>query len=98
MRIKLTSPMPFKGSQKRKGDVIDVHPSLGEKLIEQGHKKTDEAPVVKVSSDILSDEKVDALPYKDLKALVFSMNIKTDDAKSDTLKVALKSHFATLRL
>jgi len=97
MYIKLTSPMPFKGSQKQKGDVIDVHPSLGEKLIEKGHKKTDEEPVVKVSSYVLSDEQVDALPYKDLKALVLSLNIKTDDAKSDTLKTALKSHFETLR-
>lgn len=98
MYIKLTSSMPFKGSQKQEGDVIDVHPSLGEKLIAQGHKKTYEEPVVKVSSDVFSDEQVDALPYKDLKALVFSLNIKTDDVKSDTLKTALKSHFATLRL
>lgn len=89
--------MPFKGSQKQEGDVIDVHPSLGEKLIGQGHKKTDEEPAVKVSGDVLSDEQVDALPYKDLKALVLSLNIKTDDVKSDTLKTALKSHFETLR-
>lgn len=97
MRIKLTSPMPFKGSQKQKGDVIDVHPSLGEKLIEQGHKKTDEEPITKVSGDVLSDEQVDALPYKELKALVLSFNIKNENAKIDTLKTALKSYFATLR-
>jgi len=91
--------MKYKGSDKEAGEVIDVHPSLGDRLIANGHQKaTEEDLSVSGSLNILSDEQVDALPYKELKAFVISLNIKTEDAKSDTLKTALKSHFATLRL
>lgn len=87
--------MKHHGSDKKAGEVIDVHSSLGERLIVEGHQRTteeDESPL-----SVLSDEEVDALTYKEVKALITSLKIETSDAKGNTLITALKSHFETLR-
>lgn len=95
MFIKLTGPIKHHGNDKKAGEVIGVHPSLGERLIAEGHQKTTEQAESPLS--VLSDEEVDAFTYKEAKALVTSLKIETSDAKFNTLKMALKIHFETLR-
>jgi len=95
MLIKLSSPMKHKGSDKNAGEVIDVHPSLGERLIAGGHHKTTEEAEQPLS--VLSDNEVDNLTYKEAKALIASLKIETIDVKDKTLKTALKSYFETVK-
>ena len=102
MQIQLTSPLKHKGVDKKIGDVINVHPSLGNRLVGEGHKPyMRETPYDGSSCSssviVMSDEEVDAYSYQALKKLIVTLKIQTEDAKADTYKTALKSYFTSLK-
>ena len=96
MFIKLVRDEEYRGRKYKAGEVIEVGGALGERLILNGHKKST-AQESDTSAVVLSDEEIDALSYKEVEKLVKELDLKTDDRKSDTLKVAIKSYFAGKR-
>lgn len=96
MFIKLVRDEEYRGRKYKEGDVIEVGGALGERLVLNGHKKTN-AESINDSVKVLNDEEVDALAYKEAEKLVKEFKIETDDRKFNTLKAALKSYFASKR-
>lgn len=96
MFIKLVRDEEYRGRKYKAGEVIEVGGALGERLILNGHKKTtvDDS---NTSVAVLSDEDVDALSYKEAKALVEQFDIETENNKHVTYSAALKSYFADKR-
>jgi len=96
MFIKLVRDEEYRGHKYKKGDVIEVGGALGEKLILNGHKKTN-AEAMNDSAKVLNDEEVDALEYKEVEKLIKEFEVEIENRKSETLKAALKSYFAGKR-
>lgn len=98
MFIKLTNDLPYRGQEHKAGDIIEVGDALGSNLVLNGHKQSNAEAFANQgessNEDVLTEEQINDLDYKDAQKLIAKHEIETEDKAETTYKEKLKAFFS----
>jgi hypothetical protein len=99
MFVELTKSERYRGIDREPGEIIECSGALGDRLVLGGHKRSTASAfeAQRKGIELLSDEAIDALDYKDLQALVKEHEVESEGKSADDYKAALKAFYASKR-